>query len=72
MHDRTSIYVINKEGEVSTDNAKVPKIENEDSKEDSSFGSSNQSQIAFRVVNERKGNTKYEVWNIEKQHKILN
>lgn len=54
MQDDSSIYVINKTGEVPEKEAKIPKRENGEVTEDSNSLSSSQSQFAFQIVKKYK------------------
>ncbi|XP_072754367.1 U3 small nucleolar RNA-associated protein 4 homolog [Anoplolepis gracilipes] len=54
MQDDSSVYIINKNSELTEKEAKIPKRENGDSTEDSNSISSSQSQYAFQVAKKYK------------------
>jgi len=54
MQDDSSVYIINKNSELSDRDTKIPKRENGESAEDSNSISSSQSQHTFQVVKKYK------------------
>ena len=54
LNDDTSVFVINKCSDLPNLTTKIPKLENGDCKEESSTGSSSQSQHAIQVVKKYK------------------